>query len=51
VRPFEADIGSGAMHSLEGQMTPPSGRKTPHTGTEFDRKFFGAPIAVRQLFL
>ena len=51
VRPFEAGIGFGAMQSFEGQTTPPSGRETLQTGTELDREFFRAPIAVRQLFL
>ncbi len=46
VRSFEAGIGFGAMQSFEGQTTPPSGRKTPDTGTELDCKFFRAPIAV-----
>jgi hypothetical protein len=48
---FEAGIGFGAMQLFEGQMTPPSGRETLQTGTELDREFFRAPIAVRQLFL
>ena len=51
VRSFEAGIGFGAMQSFEGQTTPPSGRETLHTGTEFAREFIRAPIAVRQLFL
>src|SRR4029078_3121038 len=51
VQSFESGIGFGTMQSFEGQTTPPSGRKTPYTGTEFDCKFFCAPIAMRQLFL
>ena len=51
VRSFESGIGFGTMQSFEGQTTPPSGRKTPYTGTELDCKFLRAPIAVRQLFL
>ena len=51
VRSFEAGIGFGAMQSFEGQTTPPSGRETLHTGTEFAREFIRAPITVRQLFL
>ena len=51
VRSFEAGIGFVAMQPFEGQTSPPLGRKTPYTGTEFDCKFFRAPIAVRQLFL
>ena len=51
MRSFEAGIGFGAMQLFEGQMTPPSGRETLQTGTELDREFFRAPIAMRQLFL
>ena len=51
MRSFEAGIGFDTMQLFEGQMTPLSGRKTLQTGTELDREFFRAPIAVRQLFL
>ena len=48
---LEAGIGFGAMHSFEGQTTPPLGRETLQAGTEFAREFVRTPIPVRQFFL
>ena len=48
---LEAGIGLGAMHSFEGQTTPPLGRETLQAGTELAREFVSTPIPVRQFFL